>query len=180
MKKVLNLILLSLILTINAIELVELKTDKVFKFSSDQEAQESIDYTACLELLKNEEFMEKLKQFIEEEGYPEDYDINEIALTFCQQMSQENEEIQSQTKQLINKLKTEETNNIAFYKPVDIKKDIKDLATTIFMPPSPIPKDIILKEGDNWWKRFWRKVRDKLADLLIEIVVTVIRNWILK
>lgn len=179
MKKVLNIILFSLILSINAIELVDLKQDRVFKFSSDQEAKTSIDYTACLELLKNKEFMDQLKQFIEEEGLPEDYDLNEIALMYCQQISEENEEIQTQTKLLVSKVNTVGVSQTPFYKPRDIKQDIKDFGSTVFLPPSPIEKEeIFKKDGESGWKKFWRKVGEALQQLAIDFLVATLKRWL--
>ena len=120
--------------------------------------------------------MDQLKQYIEEEGYPEDYDLNEIALLYCQHISEENEEIQTQTNILVAKMKAGQANKLTLYKPVDIRKDIEDLGSTIFLPKPTLPKEIILKKG--WFKNFLKKLGEALQQLAIDIIVGVIKGLV--
>lgn len=177
MKKISVLILIYLILSIDALQIADLKQNQISEFSSDKEAQESIEYTGCLELIEDQNYLNKIKELIEKAGYPEDYDLEEIALSICQQSVQGSEEIQSQVKQMTPLVRSGNLRKATFYKPKDLI-DIKDFGSTIFMPPveNPLNNDL-----DNIkLKSFFGDLFSALGGEFIKVAVEAFGKWLRK
>lgn len=96
MQKLLNFIFLCLIFSIQTIDVDFVKQNLVTKFSSDQEAQDSIDFTLCLKAIEDQEYLDLIQELIDLGELP-DGDLKETALSFCQSACK-TEEVQKVTQ----------------------------------------------------------------------------------
>ena len=115
---------------------------QVIKFDNDQDAQESIEFTMCLNIITYPEFLEYVKQLIEEGEFPEGSDLEKTALSVCLSVSQSCPEFKSNSTSLIPKARAGE---LILYNP-----KVKDLKPTPYSPLLPQDDfEINLKKGDG-------------------------------
>lgn len=127
MKKI-GFLLIYLILSIEALNIEELKLNKVTNFSSSQEAQDSIDFTSCLSAIEDPDYLNEVQKLIDQEEFPEGSDLKETALSICQQLIK-TEEFQSKTKKLLpqaleGKLELYPTRTLSKEKLLPISQDL--------------------------------------------------------
>lgn len=119
MKSILNFLLLYLILSIEArLQIEALQKDVVTTFSNDKETQNTIDYTLCVEIIQDPEYLSEIQKRIDEGEFPEGSDLLETALAVCQQLSQ-TDEFQSRSSQLLPAVKSQK---IPVYSPNSLNK----------------------------------------------------------
>ena len=167
MKKLLLVLLISL--ACYSIQQIE-KVPVVTSFDNDQEAQDSVEYTMCLKIIEDQEFLEYVRQLIEEGEYPEDSDLEETALSVCLSVSQSSEPFKTASTNLVPKARA---GKLRLY-VCPIKKELEP---TPYLPPPDfvVPeKEIVLKSKEKVIKIL--KAIKKLVDTVIDAVVEFIEE----
>ena len=167
MKKLLLVLLISLVCC--STQQIE-KDLVVISFDNDQEAQDSVEYTMCLKIIEEPEFLDYVKQLIEEGEYPEDSDLEETALSVCLSVSQSSEPFKTASTNFIPKARA---GQLRLY-TCPIKKELE---------PSPYlpPPDLLVPENELILKSKGKvigilKALKVLVDTVIDAVVDFINK----
>ena len=163
MKKILFVLLFTIVFSFRSKLVWRRKT----KFTNDTEAQESVDFTICSKIIKKENYLELIKQLIQEGDFPKDSDLEKTALSVCLQMSK-TKKFRNSSQRLVKKARE---GKAKLYVPV--RKDI--------FKPSPIlppveDLDVNLEAVKEKVKRVLTKVK-KLVDDVVDDVIDIIDEF---
>ena len=160
MKKLLIVLLISLVCYSNQRLPQQIQ---VSKFDNDQEAQESVEYTMCLKLITYPEFLEYVRQLIEEGEYPKGSDLEETALSVCLTVSQSSTPFKTTSTNYVPQARA---GQLVLYVP--IKNTLE---------PSPyLPKEdeLILKKRDKEQVKGILRAIKKFIDTVIDAAIELI------